>query len=68
VIKKRAKSYGVRVYIGGRQQWVGTFPTHREAKEAELEARTRRRPHAAETCGDFARRWINDYPPLGGVD
>src|SRR6185436_366182 len=53
---------GVRIYVGGRQQWVGTYASLREAREAEREAQMRRRPRGSETCGSFARRWVDDYP------
>src|SRR4051812_37087164 len=37
VIVKRGKSYGVSVYDSSlrRKRWVGTYPTLREAREAE---------------------------------
>ena len=35
MIIKRGSRYGVRVYRAGRQVWVGTFPTLREARAAE---------------------------------
>jgi integrase len=59
---KRGKGYGVRVYAAGRQDWVGTYRTLQEAREAEREAHARRQPRASESCGSFARRWVEDYP------
>lgn len=38
MIIKRKKRYGVRIYRAGRQEWVGTFRTKGEAREAEREA------------------------------
>lgn len=62
MIVKRSNRYGVRVYRAGRQVWVGTFPTLREARKAEraaLDAPTA--PHD-ETCDSFAARWVADFP------
>jgi integrase len=62
VIVKRGSSYGVRVYVGGRTRWVGTFKTRREARRAELEALKRPGSRCEETCDSFASRWVDDYP------
>ena len=58
-------SFQVRVSIAGRRLPAETFDTRREARrrEAELIA-TRRRPSTAETCDDFAGRWLEDYPTV----
>lgn len=62
MIFKRGSGYAVRVYIGGRQKWVGTFDTRREAREAELEALRAPVSPREETCDSFAKRWVDDYP------
>lgn len=36
---KRGSSYGVRVKRGGKQHWIGTYPTLAKARRAEAEAR-----------------------------
>lgn len=62
MIIKRNKRYGVRIYRAGRQEWIGTFPTRREAREAEREELGRRRASRDETCANFAARWVEDFP------
>jgi hypothetical protein len=62
MIFKRGKSYGVKVYVGGRQKWVGTFKTRRDARDAEREALRRPVSPREETCDSFATRWVVDYP------
>jgi integrase len=61
MIQKRGTSYGVRIYRDGRQQWVGTFDTLREARRAERDALTTPTRGAGETCDAFALRWPRDY-------
>jgi integrase len=61
MILKRGGRYGVRIYRAGKQEWVGTYRTKREAKEAERDALRRARPTRDETCGDFVKRWLTDY-------
>jgi integrase len=64
VIVPRKGKYGVSVYDKtlGRKRWVGTFATRREAREAERDALRSSGARGSETCGDFARRWLTDYP------
>ena len=62
MIIKRGKRYGVRIYRGGRQEWVGTYRTQNEAREAEREAYGRRRASREETCESFAAKWVEDFP------
>ena len=62
MIIKRGKRYGVRIYRAGRQEWIGTFPTRREAREAERVELGRRRASRDETCDSFADRWVKDFP------
>jgi integrase len=63
VIVKRGSTYGVSVYDSRlkRKRWVGTFPTRREAKEAERRASGRRPTSSSLTCDEFAERWQEDY-------
>lgn len=62
MILKRSKSYGVRVYQAGRQVWVGSFPTLREARKAERVALDSLVATHDETCDSFAGRWVADFP------
>jgi hypothetical protein len=64
MIVSRKGKYGVSVYDKtlGRKRWVGTFGTKREAREAEREALRSSGSRGSETCCDFARRWLTDYP------
>jgi integrase len=64
MIVKRGSSYGVSVYDPAlkRKRWIGTFPTKAEAKEAEREASRRRGVGSRVTCGEFAERWLREYP------
>jgi integrase len=61
-IVKRGGRYGVRVWRGGRQTWIGTFGTLAEARSAEAKERTKPRVRRSETCDAFAARWLEDYP------
>jgi hypothetical protein len=63
VIVKRSGSYGVKVYDPATKQkrWMGTFATLREARRAERDATSRKRSSGAETCAQFADRWLIDY-------
>lgn len=63
MIVKRGNSYGVSVYdpVLKRKRWVGTYPTRREAKDAERNASGRRAPLSQTTCGEFADRWLSAY-------
>lgn len=67
IIRRKSKTKKVRYAVkvsrpGGVQQWLGTFDTLREAREAERKALVRPRAHRQETCQSFARRWVKDYP------
>jgi integrase len=63
VIVKRNGRFGVSVYDSGlkRKRWIGTYPTRREAREAERDASRRRGAGARLTCGEFAERWLREY-------
>lgn len=62
MIIKRNKRYGVRIYRAGRQQWIGTYATRRETRQAERDALDSPVATHDETCDSFARRWVADYP------
>jgi integrase len=63
MIVKRGSGYGVSVYDARlkRKRWVGTFPTRREAKEAERRTSQKTRITSSLTCDEFARQWQEDY-------
>ncbi len=69
MIVPRKGKYGVSAYDKtlGRKRWVGTFATKREAREAERDALRSSGARGSETCGDFARRWLTDYPREAAV-
>ncbi len=61
--KRKKTRYAVKVSrSGGVQEWLGTFDTLKEAKEAERKALSKPRGYGKETCQSFARRWVKDYP------
>src|SRR5215207_7802259 len=65
MVKKRGKRWSVSVYDPSTRdkRWVGTFDTHREAKDAEGDARKHvRRQSGRQAADDFARTWIDRYP------
>lgn len=57
MIQKRGGKWGVRIYRDGKQEWVGTFPTLREARAAEREAVVRTRPTRDESVAEYVERW-----------
>lgn len=64
MIVKRAGSYGVRIWNPTlkRKQWVGTYPTLRQARHAEQQAAGRPAvPHDRLTVSEWAARWLEDY-------
>jgi len=61
MIIKRSDRYAVRTYHVGRQVWVGTYRTLKEAREAERTALVQKRPTRDETIKDFAERWLRDF-------
>lgn len=69
MIVKRGASYGVSVYDPAlkRKRWVGTFRTKAEARVAEREASRRRHVGSRMTCGEFAARWLAEYPRKAGA-
>jgi integrase len=46
----------------GRKRHLGTFETRRDAVRAEADWKLRTRQTGQETCGEFAERWMRDYP------
>ena len=62
MIQKRGKRWGVRIYRAGRQEWVGTFSTKREAREVERAELSKPRAAREETCDSFGERWLRDFP------
>lgn len=69
MIVKRGDSFGVSVYDSAlkRKRWVGTFPSRREAREAEREASRRRHVGGRLTCSEFVVRWLAHYPRKAGA-
>lgn len=60
---KRGKSYGVVVYDRGKRQWIGTYRTKDEAKDAEARAHLNRRDLGSQTLvKDFAETWLTNHP------
>jgi integrase len=62
--KDGTKTYGVRINRGGERgfEWVGTFPSLREARRAEAEALANPgSAPAAMTCGEWADRFLARY-------
>lgn len=61
MITKRSDRYGVRIYKAGKQVWVGTYRTLREAREAERHALSQAQPTTDETVAEFSERWLRDF-------
>ncbi len=63
MIRKRSGGYGVAVYDGASKQkrWVGTFPTLREAREAERQASASPAARGSDTCAAVAERWLTNH-------
>ena len=64
MITKRGSSYAVRVYDPSvkAKRWIGTFPTMREAREAEREAQRRRVHWTRLTGNELAALWLSHHP------
>ena len=62
MVIKRGRKYGVRVYRGGRQVWIGTFVKRSEARKAERAALGSPAATHDETCDSFVARWVDDFP------
>lgn len=65
MIRKRGKSFEVRVWIvqdgKRRKHTIGSFPTRKEAREAEAKATINRPTHSQWTIRQFAERWFTVY-------
>ena len=63
-IIKRKDRWGVKVSVGGKQVWVGTYPTRREARQAESKFLAKHKPTDGEreTCAEFVERWLAEFP------
>jgi len=63
VIVKRGKSWGVRVHVGGKRRWVGTFSTRAAAKRAEAEAMAAGRNERGDepTCDEYVEFFLVGY-------
>ena len=62
--KRRRKRWTASGYDKalGRKIHLGTYDSRTEALDAEADHRLKSRPTDRETCDDFARRWMRDYP------
>ena len=63
MIVKRGKSWGVRVHVGGKRRWVGTFSTRAAAKRAEAEAMAAGRNERGDepTCDEYVEFFLVGY-------
>ncbi len=62
---KRGDKWAVTVHdpATGGKRWVGTFDHHRDAKDAEGDARKQVRRHSGRVAADdFAATWVDRYP------
>lgn len=59
-ILKRGDKYGVRIWMGGKHRWLGTFDTRAEAKRAEADA-TLTPAAGSMTVEQWARVWLGRY-------
>lgn len=62
--RKRGKRWVATGYDKAAQytKHLGTFDTRAEALRVEADWRLRTRKTGAETCDEFAARWVQDYP------
>lgn len=65
-VGKKKTTWGVSVKANGKDRWMGTFPTKGEARAAEVKALVRFQGNKGgiteETCDQFAKRWLVDFP------
>lgn len=61
---KRGKRWAASGYNKalGRKVHLGTYDTKREAVRVEADWKLRTRKTGGETCGEFAERWMRDFP------
>jgi integrase len=62
--RKRGKRWTASGYDKAlkRKVHLGTYATKREALVAEADHRLKAKPTGAETCNQFAARWMRDFP------
>ena len=60
-IIRRGDRYGVKIHTGGKQKWIGTFTTLREAKRAEAEAVLAPVDTSGATIEDYAWEWLEGH-------
>ena len=62
--RKRGKRWTASGYDKAlkRKVHLGTYATKREALAAEADHRLKGKPTGAETCDQFAERWMRDFP------
>lgn len=59
---KHGKTYGVRVHRGnGRYDWIGSFPSKKEARRAEAQALLKDRRTPKVTVGELVERFMAEY-------
>lgn len=57
---RRGNRWVTKVWRNGCWNWVGTYPTKREARRAEAQAKPIRLGPST-TVAEFAERWLRDY-------
>lgn len=62
---KRSGKWGVQIYRQGQRDWIGTFESHAEAKEAERKAMARVPTRGRETVSAFTERYLTDFNTRG---
>lgn len=64
--RRRGKSFTASGYDKAtkKKRHLGTYPTRKEAAEAEAKWKLRSHGTGRETCDQFAERWTKDYPRL----
>lgn len=60
--KDGTKTYGVLVNRGKKKEWIGTYPTRREARQAEAEALANpTRTANPMTVAEWVKRFLARY-------
>ncbi len=60
-IGKRGNTYWAKVYRDGSWDWVGTFATRREARDAERQALATAPTRGRETVAELVNRYVEDF-------